>query len=517
MRRQDIQLLAAARSGDGAARCEVGRRYLLGVDGFPKHLATGLQHLGDPGVRELPQVASIIAASLTLDELLQSGQAEMLERAARAGSSVALLKLGAWLLTQPRRFDEARQRLQAAAERGDPHAAAALDAVANGTGDADRAARLMRSLSATGAVDAAAVTQFAAHQALDEGDLSRLIHCLGMALECTPAPTPELAALIVASVSVAEHAGRADVGLPVHSVESSLELCSGAADLRATYALGRALSGLTVGSIQPHRLVGAVNLRKGTALLLRAADQGQAEAWLHLYHLSSDNRCSVANPQMARFFLEKAASHSLVEAQRKLGALMLRESSSLAHSELAIHWLYAAARQGDAYARQLLASLVLPVAGSDAQAQLVIDDVQRTDPWLASRLRLARRFGLSKLEALSVDPVAGRRPWGLVVGRNPFIAQTRLSAPRAIPATTTEALDDLTNAATLFERTRRQPGAVEGDLRRRARSQRVLFERHAVDESLFFAKASAATLDALRVGPKWAFRSRQVLQLALGA
>ena len=30
MRRQDIQLLAAARQGDVAARCEVGRRYLLG-------------------------------------------------------------------------------------------------------------------------------------------------------------------------------------------------------------------------------------------------------------------------------------------------------------------------------------------------------------------------------------------------------------------------------------------------------------------------------------------------------
>ena len=51
MRRQDIQLLATARQGDAAARCEVGRRYLLGVDGFTRHVASGLDHLQQPNVR----------------------------------------------------------------------------------------------------------------------------------------------------------------------------------------------------------------------------------------------------------------------------------------------------------------------------------------------------------------------------------------------------------------------------------------------------------------------------------
>jgi hypothetical protein len=45
MRRQDIQLLAGARQGDIRARCEVGRRYLLGIEGFPRHTATGLDYL----------------------------------------------------------------------------------------------------------------------------------------------------------------------------------------------------------------------------------------------------------------------------------------------------------------------------------------------------------------------------------------------------------------------------------------------------------------------------------------
>ena len=45
------------------------------------------------------------------------------------------------------------------------------------------------------------------------------------------------------------------------------------------------------------------------------------------------------------------------------------------------------------------------------------------DPRLAVRIELARQFGLTKLEALCVDPVDGARPWGLVVGRNPFVAK----------------------------------------------------------------------------------------------
>ena len=96
----------------------------------------------------------------------------------------------------------------------------------------------------------------------------------------------------------------------------------------------------------------------------------------------------------------------------------------------------AAANQGDAHAQRLLGSLVLPLAGDESAARAAIEEVRQGDPWLAVRLTLARDFGLTKLEALSVDPVEGRRPWGLLVGRNPFITQARLSAPRAVTALT---------------------------------------------------------------------------------
>jgi TPR repeat protein len=233
--------------------------------------------------------------------------------------------------------------------------------------------------------------------------------------------------------------------------------------------------------------------------------------------LHADHRLSVANPQLARFFLEKAALRGQAQAQRKLGALMLREAANLGDAEQAIHWLHQAAGQGDDHALALLRSLVLPVAGSDAEAQFAVEQLRRHEPWLAARLGLARAFGLTKLEALCVDPVDGLRDWGLVVGRNPFIAQVRLSAPRAVPAVSDQALAQARQAAALFGRSAGEGLAAEGDLRARSSRQRRLFDRLGLDEAMFFADASAMTLESLRLGAKWAYRAREPLGLALAA
>jgi TPR repeat protein len=220
---------------------------------------------------------------------------------------------------------------------------------------------------------------------------------------------------------------------------------------------------------------------------------------------------------MARFFLEKSAASGKREAQRKLGALLLRAAGTLVESEQAIHLLHQAAGQGDDHAAALLASLVLPLQGSESEARMAIESLRGTHPVLAARLRLSRDFGLTRLEALCVDPVAGLRPWGLVVGKNPFITKSRLSAPRAIPAITTSARENLHRVASLFSTAHSAGGIIEGDVRRRTLIQKRAFEQHGLDESMFFAAASSTTLDAMRQGPKWAFRTREPLQLALAA
>lgn len=520
MRRQDIQLLAQARQGDVRARCEVGRRYLLGVEGFARHVAAGIDHLRQAAATDAVAAARVLAECLPLHELLAQGEQAALPRAAAAGSVTAQLRAAAWLATRRTGLAEARRWLgQAATQTLAPAQArtaqAALQALA--AAPADQALRaLLHALQAAGEIDGAAVARQALQQAREQADLEALGDALRAALALADdAGQAELAPYLAAAVQLAAQQGRPLQGLHAQALRDALEQCAAQGDRDAAYTLGRGLSGLATPGVAPEVFEGQQNMRKGAAFLLRAADAGCDAAWLQLYRLHADHSLSVANPQMARFFLEKAAGRGQAEAQRKLGALMLRESAGLAGTEQAIAWLYAAAAQHDMHAATLLQSLVLPVPGRDAEAAWGVAQVQQSDPWLAARLALARAFGLTKLEALCVDVVDGQRPWGLVVGRNPFIQQVRLSAPRAIPAVNAAAQQALQQAVTLYGQARGAAG--EGDLRTRSLRQRRLFERLGLDEALFFADASATTLEALRLGSKWAWRARQPLSEALAA
>lgn len=518
MRRQDIKLLALARNGDAQARREIGRRYLSGADGFPRHLATGIAYLRHPSVVEQPAVARIVAECMTLDEIVHTCAMDLLQRAADGGHAVGQVKLGAWRLARHADFGGGISLLQAAADQGHVAARTALDTwrcapVAQSIGDG--LVDLLKCLSSFRLLDAGLIAQAAARDAYAANDLKALGPALAAALAlCHPATT-ELSELVVRAVDAAEAAGQALVSLPAAVVEPLLDTRATAGDRHAAYALGRALCGIGLGGLSANAVAEGQNMRKGAALLLRAADAGCDGAWMHLYRIHADHRLSVANPQMARFCLEKAAASGMVEAQRRLGALVLRGASTLQESEQALGWLHQAAQQGDEHARLLLGSLVLPLEGEDDEAEAAIHAVARHDPWLAARLRVSREFGLTKLEALCFEPVAGLRPWGLVVGKNPFISQIRLSAPRAIPALTREALEHLRAVADLYTRAGADVSRLEGDLRRRSMTQRRLFARLGLDEAVFFAVASSVALDSFRLGTRWAFRAREPLRMAL--
>jgi TPR repeat protein len=518
MRRQDIRLLALARGGDEQARCEVGRRYLLGADGFPRHPASGIEHLTHPSVALLPKSAQIVAECMTVEEIVQARMLGALKRAADAGLAIAQAKLAAWWLARHAGGATGPALLQSAASQGHAAAQAALDewrraSAAQGSGAALAAA--LRPLERYRLLDAGAVALAAAHDALQVNDLTASAAALsGASILCDPVP-PELSELVVRALEASEAAGITLVCLPASTIESILETRATAGGRYAAYALGRALCGIDLGCVPATAIAQGQNMRKGAALLLRAADAGCDEAWLHLYRIHSDNRLSVANPQMARFFLEKAALRGVAESRRRLGALLLRGASTLEESEQALAWLHQAARQGDDLAQLLLRSLVLPLEGEDEEVDAAVAEVARTDPWLAARLRISREFGLTKLEALCFEPVAGLRPWGLVVGKNPFISQIRLSAPRAIPALTTRALEHLRSVAEFFMRAGADASRYEGDLRRRSSNQRRLFAKLGLDEAMFFAVATSVALDSFRLGTKWAFRMRQPLRMAL--
>lgn len=504
MRRQDIQLRLLAKQGDVDARLKLGESFLAGTSGCVRNVPVGLTYLR-AAMAQTPHASACVAQYLQLQEILEHDQLDVLKLAADR-SDTARLKLAAWLLVSG---DQAAARALL-----DRTAVSSLAELSSGEG-LSNVGQALQTLQAIVPMDIAEVVLRAARSALDAGHLARTVSVL----EALPEPydTLSLPAMQLV-VDVVRHAETHHLplgSLPISLLEEALDRCAASGDVYACHTLGRALAGIRCGTLPAERLVAAPQLRKAAALLLRAADGKTPAAWLHLYRICSDYRSSVANPMMARFCLEKAAHHGIADAERRLGALELREAMDIDAMERAVSLVFQASRKGDAVARTILQSLVLPVDGTESEAQAAILDVQRDQPLLAMRMRLARHFGLTKLEALSLNPASGKRPWGLVVGKNPLILKMRLAEPRAVPATTDAALDCVARAAVMFRPDEHEAMSLEAPLRTRSLQQRRVFERLGLRDELFFSSATSQQRDAIRVGTKWAQKQRQTLQMAL--
>jgi TPR repeat protein len=500
LRREDITLRRAARAGDIQAAFEMARRYLSG-SGMPKNIAVGLQYL-------LPQRASAEAAMLVcrclpLHELIEHGQIDLLSLYGDLDPQLRV-KLGVWQVLAGR-LEDGLEALRESLPRG-----SCTGELWNAYPPSQGWVAVLEHLGSLGIVDARAVALASAKRACLDADLERFSRTLRLAIDLKTADSLTREWIYKAvTLSLAQH--RAVLHLDAHHIHAALEFAAAGLDPQPWLILGLALCGLPCGPNPAAALVTRENLRKGTALLMRAAHAGYTEAWLHLHKLSSNPRCSVANPEMARFFLEKAAAAGHSEAQRRLGALILSRSRTLVETEGAVGWLHLAAQQRDAYASDLLRSLVLPVDGDPHDAEAALSDIERIDPWLSARLRLAREFGLTKQEALSLDPIAAERPWGLVTTAIPYLSHNKLSAPRVVPAVSPAAVSALRHAVVLFSRA----SYHELDSAQRSNSQRRRLAHLALDETLFFPNADSSERDRVRIGTRWAHHARTLLLGAL--
>lgn len=499
MRRQDITLRRAAREGDVAAALELARRYFLGVDGFPRHVSLGLEYVHTH--RELPETKLLIAESLSLSELLSHDQESALRATAHSSESVRV-KWAAWLCMKGD-LHEAHELLQKApAERVGPQdstKAAAPRLIAS-------ALQELEGLAPVGAVEVALIV---AHRTLAARDVRGTSIALAVGALLNRASFMKQAHKAISDlVWLSEERRQPIEWLTDEDVQEALEHAGQQDDAKAWFTLGRALCAIPCGPNAARALVTRQNMRRGVALLLRAADAGFTDAWMHLYALSSNGRSSVANPEMARFCLGKAAAAGISEAQRRLGALILRESTSLHTSEQAITLLYSSAAKGDVHAAVLLRSLVLPVAGTDEEAAHALHEIQSHDRLLAASLELAREFGLTRQEWANLDLTMCAREWGLVTTPSRSL-QPRLAAPRAIPAVTSSALTRLRAAAAMA---RINAGA---DSRRDVVDLRQLLHKLGLAEDLFFADAKAEDRDRVRIGTRWAHHAGDKLRAAL--
>jgi TPR repeat protein len=458
----------------------------------------GLEYLHPHRTR--PAAMLLIAESLTLPELAANGQEQTLYPAS-ATSDVARLKLAAWLCVQGKTASAAAL-VESVADR---RMYTDIGHLSDAGHPVQQPALFLLRLEQLGVVNAAEVALAAARRAIDSQDLqgASLAFAIRFGLGTEARDMSEHDALCDL-LWLSENCGRAIEGVPAQHLRAALEHGGTQGEARAWFTLGRALCGLTAGPNEPGALVTRQNLRRGVALLLRAADAGHLEAWLHLHMLSSNGRSSVANPEMARFCLGKAAAAGFPEAQRRLGALMLRESGSLDSTEEALALLHAAATKGDGHAAVLLRSLLLPVAGSDEEVARAVERVREDDEALAASLEVAREFGLTRLEWCNLDFAECSRPWGLVTTQSRSL-QPRLAAPRAIPAVSAAALDKLRTAAAM----------VSSSGGHAAEQRRHLLLKRGIAEDLFFADAKVEVRDRVRIGTRWAHHSSGMLRAAL--
>lgn len=505
MRRPDAQLISRARRGDIAACLEAGRKYLQGTSGFPRHVTLGLEYLQHAERVRGDDTQQLIVESLDLYEIAAHGRVATLQRAAQAGRAAAQLKLAIWLSLTAVDPDEAMRWFRSAAAGGETAARKVLTAYTPDDPSEERIVARLRSLQTVPGIGWAALLTFAMDRALMRQEPQILFRAMAVSLELDGSAEAGLADKVFEALSYASKVQPVDIAVDRRAIEALLDDCVARGNTGAALMLGLALSGQDVGALAWESLVTSQNFRKASALLMRAADGGNGEAWSRLYEIHSNHNGSVANPPMARFCLEKAAASGAVIAQRRLGATILRASGSLRDVEQGMHWLYQAAQAGDDAAHRLLCTFVLPVDSRDVDAARALEEIEQSNPGLALRLQVARDFGLTKLEAMTVDLVGSQRPWGLVVGRNPFIRHAKLSAPRAVPAISDSVQQNLRRVVAQVA-----GGGVRGaefqdfDLRHRMVRLKQVLQAHGLAESMFFARASSNELDVLRGGGRWA-------------
>ena len=508
MKRENIRLRALARAGDTEAKIKLGGFYLKGVIDFPRNIKLALEYLCAPALRSRDEVAILICAHLDILEMIEYGQVDQL-RIVAAHDRAARIQLITLL-----RIRQELPELAFWVGKDDAVLCPESRDMLAGLAGQDAAQALWHIAQKHG-VAVLDIIALHAQAALRAGCYSRAEDALALvAPQAQPIPGA-IYETVAGIATVAEEHGRTLEKISRGLMESSLEHAAASSDRNACYLLGRMLAGRETGFIAAAVGQRSINLRKATALLLKAADNGRCEAWMELFHLCSDYRSSVANPTLARFFLEKAACSGIAEAKRRLGALTLKEAKSLEHMEKGLSLLYESSIHGDSLANGIIKTLVLSIPGCEQEADSGIEEVQQIAPLLATRLRLARHFGLTKLEALSINPSTAIRPWGLVVEKNPHIRKGNLSEPRAVPAASRKAIETIRNAAMEFAPHGEIADLLEGSLRARALKQRRVFQKINLKEQLFFSQANSTQRDALRIGTRWAQQQKKFLDQAL--
>lgn len=488
--REDLLIIRAARAGEAAAQLKLGRRYLFGGAGLPKNLPTALYWLDRAAQQDEPDAWMLIGQHVPFETVQRATQPEKLvvwyERAFDAGVAQAGLVLAKLVLGQPRGAvddamrSKALRALQAAAHAGVAEAQWLL-AQLLGHADGDSVTTWPTPAAADGADNEAmlewatraarsgvADAQYAmADHAWARGDMPGYLHWSQPLVRARVESAATLGASErdISLVLRTAHALSASAGFDVSEVTRLLEWAAQMGDGAAQYSLGLWLARMDADGNRLLAVPGTANYKRAIRWLSLAADHGLHSAWYALSKIYQKPECAQRNLADARRCLEKAANAGHGMAQLELGKAAWRARRENASNDvLAAGWLLKAQAQGNAEASDMLERIATRATPAP-WAQAILGGLSRADiegnSLLVARLELAARFGLSRTEALLIDPRASDYGHCMVVDVR---SEHPHSKRRLILVQTAEERRTLDRVGALFER---DESGSEGNFRQR--------------------------------------------------
>jgi len=442
--REELTMIRGARAGQADAQLALGKRYLFGGDGLPQSMTTALHWLDRAARQDCEEAWVLIGTHVPYEIAAQSESralfARWYERAFDAGvmqaggvfARLVLAQDGAVVEDVVRR--KAVMALEMAAKAGLSDAQWLLAEIVSDAPPADLPvdgnAQAWAERAASSGV--APAQQALAEHAWDAGDRDVFLHwALPLAREIArqhirnAASEPSRNGMPGLRIEDARLLSRCAQVLALRDerdpdeVQLFWELAAQGGDEIAPFSLGLWLARMDESGARIKARAGAANFKKSVRWLTLAGEQGKAGAWYALSRIYMKPEFSQRSLADALRYLERAAEMGHAAAQLECGVNAWRSRRDNEGNDVrAAFWLQKAAAQGLSDAATLL-DKVAPRAkpapwAQAAQAQLTREMVNGHH-FLAARIELAACFGLTRAEALLLDPCAADQGHCLVV------------------------------------------------------------------------------------------------------
>jgi uncharacterized protein len=409
--REELALIRRARAGQPEDQLALGKRYLFGGTGLPQNSATALLWLERAAQQQCQEAWLLIGSHIPFETVQLHADPYSLtiwyERAYDAGDLQAGLVLAKLVRQQgsadPDLQRKAERALQAAAQAGLADAQWLLAQQDAGSGSS---ADNWTARAADGGVTEA--QRMLAEQAWKDGDHAVFLRWAlpqARALQQQqPAPAfdQDQVSLLARCAQALAVTNNADP----QEVQQLSELAAQAGDKSAQLWLGLWFARMDADGAR-NRAAGSANFKKAIRWLTQAGEQGSAAAWYALSRIYLKPEFSQRSVADAQHYLERAAELGHRSAQLECGTHAWRaRREQVANDVLAVYWLQKAAAQDCAQAQTLLqkiASTATPAPWAQAAQRAMTRELANSHPFLAARIELAARFGLSRPEALLLD------------------------------------------------------------------------------------------------------------------